>query len=46
LALVRRLIEAQGGQVSIESKVGVGTTVSFILPIAIPAMSRHMIEVG
>jgi signal transduction histidine kinase/HAMP domain-containing protein len=46
LALVRRLIEAQGGQVSIESKIGLGTTVSFILPIAVPAMSRHMIEVG
>jgi signal transduction histidine kinase len=46
LALVRRLIEVQGGQVSIESKVGAGTTVSFILPIAVPAMSRHMIEVG
>jgi len=46
LALIRRLIEVQGGQVSIESKLGVGTTVSFILPIAVPSMSRHLIEVG
>jgi signal transduction histidine kinase len=46
LALVRRLIELQKGQVSIESRVGQGTTVSFILPIATPAMSRHTVEVG
>jgi signal transduction histidine kinase/HAMP domain-containing protein len=46
LALVRRLIEMQGGQVSIESRLGQGTTVSFILPIATPAMSRHTVEVG
>jgi NtrC-family two-component system sensor histidine kinase KinB len=46
LALVRRLIELQGGQASIESRLGQGTTVSFILPIATPAMSRHAVEVG
>jgi signal transduction histidine kinase len=46
LALVRRLVELQGGQVSIESKLGQGTTVSFILPIAVPAMTRHVVEVG
>ena len=46
LALVRRLIELQGGQVSIESRVGQGTTVSFILPVVTPSLSRHPIEVG
>ncbi len=46
LALVRRLIELQRGQVSMESRVGQGTTVSFILPVATPSMSRHPIEVG
>jgi len=46
LALVRRLIELQKGQVLIESKVGQGTTVSFTLPIAVPTMTRHIIEVG
>jgi signal transduction histidine kinase len=46
LALVRRLVEAQGGQVSAESKVGEGSTFSFTLPLA-PAMStRHAIEEG
>ncbi len=46
LALVRRLIELQSGQVLIESKVGQGTTVSFILPFGVPTMSRHIVEVG
>ena len=46
LALVRRLIELQSGQVLIESKVGQGTTVSFILPFGVPPMSRHIVEVG
>ncbi len=46
LALVRRLIELQSGQVLIESKVGQGTTVSFILPVGVPSMSRHIVEVG
>ena len=44
--LVRRLIELQSGQVLIESKVGQGTTVSFILPFGVPTMSRHIVEVG
>jgi PAS domain S-box-containing protein len=46
LALVRRLVEAQGGQVSVESKVGEGSTFSFTLPLA-PALSmRHVVEEG
>jgi PAS domain S-box-containing protein len=33
LALVKRLVEAQNGQVSVESKVGEGTTFTFSLPV-------------
>jgi NtrC-family two-component system sensor histidine kinase KinB len=46
LALVRRLVEAQGGQVSVESKVGEGSTFSFTLPLAPVLASRHAIEEG
>jgi signal transduction histidine kinase len=34
LAISRRLIEAHGGQVSAQSEVGRGTTITFTLPIA------------
>jgi signal transduction histidine kinase len=34
LALVKRLVEAQGGQVSVESRKGEGSTFSFTLPAA------------
>ena len=46
LALVRRLVEAQGGQVSVESKVGEGSTFSFTLPLAPPLSLRHTVEEG
>jgi NtrC-family two-component system sensor histidine kinase KinB len=46
LALVRRLVETLGGQVSVESRLGQGTTFSFTLPIATPAPARHEVEVG
>lgn len=46
LALVRRLVELLGGQVSVESRIGHGTTFSFTLPLAAPSPSRHPIEVG
>lgn len=46
LALVRRLIELMDGQVSVESRVGHGTTFSFTLPLAPTRISRHMIEAG
>ena len=46
LALVRRLIELMHGQVSVESRVGHGTTFSFTLPLAPTRMPRHEIEVG
>lgn len=34
LALVKRLVEAQGGQVSVESRAGEGPTFTFTLPVA------------
>ena len=37
LALVKRLVEAQGGQVSVESRAGEGATFSFTLSIGGPA---------
>ncbi len=46
LALVRRLVESLGGQVSVESKLGSGTTFSFTLPIATVAATRHPVEIG
>ena len=46
LALVRRLIELMDGQVSVESRVGHGTTFSFTLPLAPTRLPRHSIEVG
>jgi signal transduction histidine kinase len=46
LALVRRLIELMHGQVSVESRLGHGTTFSFTLPLAPTRISRHTIEVG
>jgi signal transduction histidine kinase/HAMP domain-containing protein len=46
LALVRRLVESLGGQVSVESKLGSGTTFSFTLSIATVAPTRHPVEIG
>lgn len=46
LALVRRLVEAQGGQVSAESKVGEGSIFSFTLPLAPAPPKRHFVEEG
>ena len=46
LALVRRLVESQGGQVSVESRLGSGTTFRFTLPIAVAELDRHPVEVG
>jgi len=34
LSIVKQLVEAQGGQVGIESVVGEGTRVVFTLPVA------------
>jgi signal transduction histidine kinase len=46
LALVRRLVESQGGQVSVESRLGAGTTFRFTLPLAVAEPDRHPVEVG
>ncbi len=46
LALVRRLVETLGGQVSVESRLGQGTTFSFTLPVAMAVPSRHQVEIG
>jgi signal transduction histidine kinase len=46
LALVRRLVELLGGQVSVESRLGHGSTFSFTLPVAAPSSTRHPIEIG
>lgn len=46
LALVRRLVESLGGQIAVESRLGVGTTFRFTLPVAAVEALRHPIEVG
>jgi signal transduction histidine kinase len=46
LALVRRLVESQGGEVSVESRLGSGTTFRFTLPIAVAEPDHHPVEVG
>jgi signal transduction histidine kinase len=35
LAIAKNLVELQGGQMSVESEVGVGTTIAFTMPISI-----------
>jgi PAS domain S-box-containing protein len=46
LALVRRLVESLGGQISVESRLGHGTTFRFTLPMASAEVGRHPVEVG
>jgi signal transduction histidine kinase len=46
LALVRRLVESQGGQVAVESRLGSGTTFRFTLPVAAAEPDRHPVEAG
>lgn len=46
LALVRRLVESQSGEVSVESRLGSGTTFRFTLPIAAAEPDRHPVEAG
>ena len=44
--LVRRLVESLGGQISVESRLGHGTTFRFTLPVAMAEVGRHPVEVG
>jgi NtrC-family two-component system sensor histidine kinase KinB len=46
LALVRRLVESQGGQIAVESRLGNGATFRFTLPVAVIEEIRHPVEVG
>jgi two-component system, NtrC family, sensor histidine kinase KinB len=46
LALVRRLVESLGGQISVESRLGHGATFRFTLPVATVEAGRHPVEVG
>jgi NtrC-family two-component system sensor histidine kinase KinB len=46
LALVRRLVESLGGQISVESRLGHGATFRFTLPVASLEVGRHPVEVG
>jgi signal transduction histidine kinase len=46
LALVRRLVEALGGQVAVESRLGAGTTFSFTVPMSTVQATRHPVEAG
>ncbi|HTV04455.1 MAG TPA: ATP-binding protein [Acidobacteriaceae bacterium] len=46
LALVRRLTELLGGQVSVESRMGQGSIFSFTLPMASAVEGRHPVEIG
>jgi signal transduction histidine kinase len=42
LALAKRLVEAQGGQISVESRAGEGSTFTFALPEGGPASVRSL----
>ena len=46
LALVRRLVESLGGQISVESRLGHGATFRFTLPMATVEAGRRPVEVG
>jgi signal transduction histidine kinase len=46
LALGRRLVEALGGQIAVESRLGHGATFRFTLPVAVVTEIRYPVEVG
>lgn len=46
LALVRRLVESQGGQVAVESRLDHGSNFNFTLPVSATGPGRHPVEAG
>ncbi len=46
LSLVRRLVEAHGGQVAVDSRLQAGTTFTFTLPATLEQETRHPVEAG
>ena len=41
LTISRRIVEAHGGQLTVQSEVGRGSTFTFTIPIAVPAVRRR-----
>lgn len=44
LTISKSIIEAHGGQISVQSKVGYGTTFTFTIPLAVGAESKQVVS--